>query len=87
MCPESVPRRVRVCDAALAVLRETGNDAVMWGDEQLLHLIADRAGIKQKGAWETSTRVLNALSRQPGELVPGLTRTGRNRVVRIFRKQ
>ena len=34
---------MRVCDAAVEVLRETGNPACMWGDEGLLHLIAERA--------------------------------------------
>jgi hypothetical protein len=78
--------RKRVCDAAVEVLRETDNPAVMWGDSGLLHLIANRAGVKSaKRAWITEDRVLNALSRQPGELVPGTTCSGGgNRRVRIF---
>jgi hypothetical protein len=79
---------VRVCDAAVIVLRETNNPAVMWGDSGLLHLIANRAGIKLKGrAWMTETAVLNALSKQPGELVPSYSVShsgGQERNVRIF---
>lgn len=76
---------MRTCDAAVAVLRETSNPAVMWGDEGLLHLIAKRAGLRTCGrAWKTSDAVLNNLSRQPGKLVPFLTTDGRGRAVRIF---
>lgn len=76
---------MRTCDAAVAVLRETDNPAVMWGDEGLLHMIAARAGLETCGrAWKTSDRVLANLSRQPGELVAGHTTTGAGRVVRIF---
>jgi hypothetical protein len=75
---------VRVCDAAVAVLRETNNHAVMWGDEGLLHLIADRLGWKHE-CTRTSDRVLVALRKTPGELVKGLTRAGNGRVVSIFR--
>lgn len=79
------PRKeARVCHAAVEVLRETNNPAVMWGDTVLLHQIAERAGIKHNG-WVTETRVLNALSARPGILVPGFTYTGRGRRVRIFR--
>jgi hypothetical protein len=77
---------MRLCDAAIAVLRETDNPAVMFGDEGLLHQIAERAGAKSRGrAWETSAAVLAALSKTPGELVPGHVRDGRGRRVRIFR--
>ena len=79
---------MRTCDAALAVLRETDNPAVMWGDEGLLHTIAERAGLRSCGrAWETSACVLANLSAQPGELIPGytfVTHAGRDRRVRIF---
>ena len=76
---------MRTCDAAVLVLQETKNPAVMWGDEGLCHLIAERAGLRTVGrAWLTSDRVLANLSRQPGELVSGTTLTGGNRRVRIF---
>ena len=58
---------MRVCDAAVAVLRETGNLAVMWGDEGLLHEIADKLGWEHD-AWRTSDRVLRALAKTPGPL-------------------
>lgn len=73
----------RVCDAAVEVLQETGNPAVMWGDEGLLHLIAERMGWKHE-CTKTSDRVLNALSKTPGELIPKCTTTGSGRYVRIF---
>lgn len=74
----------RVCDAAAVdVLRETDNPAVMWGDEGLLHLIAERMGWEHE-CTRTSDRVLNALSKTPGRLMPGYTTTGNNRRVRIF---
>lgn len=79
---------MRTCDAAVVVLRETENPAVMWGDEGLLHLIADRAGIAMRSrSWRTSRAVLTNLARCPGELVPKLTMShsgGRERLVRIF---
>lgn len=76
---------MRTCDAAVEILRETKNLAVMWGDEGLLHLIAERAKIKTaRRAWKTSDRVLANLSRQPGILVKGLTTLGNGHVVRIF---
>lgn len=78
-------RKLRVCDAAVQVLRETDNPAVMWGDSGLLHAIAERMGWKHEGP-RTEERVLNALSRTPGELIPRMTRSAyRNRIVRIFR--
>lgn len=80
--------RMRVCDAAFAVLTETDNPAVMWGDTGLLHQIAKRAGLPSKDrAWKTETAVLAALSRQPGRLVAGHTRgpaEARGQRVRIF---
>jgi hypothetical protein len=76
---------VRVCDAAVLVLRETDNPAVMWGDSGLLHLIADRAGIRSRQrSWQTETAVLNALSKQAGELVSTHTLGPYGRTVRIF---
>lgn len=58
----------------------------MYGDSGLLHLIAERAGMISRGkAWKTEEAVLQALTRQPGELIPCTTLgpTG-NRRVRIF---
>lgn len=82
-------KKVRTCDAALQVLRETNNPAVMWGDEGLLHRIAERAELATAGrSWRTSAAVLSNLGRCPGELIPKLTRArvgGRDRWVRIFR--
>lgn len=75
-------RRKRVCDAAVEVLHETDNPAVMWGDEGLCHLIAERMGWEHNGPI-TSDRVLNALAKTPGPLVKGLTRC-HSRNVRIF---
>lgn len=83
-------RRVRVCDAAAQVLRELDAPAVMWGDCRLIDDIAERAGMKCKpGQWMGGIpgrhmRVLNALSRQPGELVSGTTTIGNGRRVRCF---
>ena len=76
---------VRTCDAAVLVLRETDNPAVMWGDEGLLHLVAKRAGLRAQGhAWKTSDAVLRNLSKQPGELVSGHTVGPHGRRVRCF---
>jgi ribosomal protein L35 len=73
-------------EAAAAVLRETKNPAVMWGDSGLLHLIADRAGLRKRSrGWETEDAVLRNLSRDHGDLVASYTTIIRgNRVVRIF---
>jgi len=70
-----MPRK-RACDAAAEVLRETDNPRVMWGDSRLLHAIAARIGREPEG-WRTEKRVLDALSRTPGELVPGTVEVGR----------
>lgn len=77
---------MRICDAAVLVLRESGNPAVMFGDEGLLHMIADRAKARCAGrAWHTSAAILNALSRTPGKLVAGHTWCARgNRKARCF---
>lgn len=77
--------RKRICDAAVEVLRETNNPAVMWGDVHLLHMIADRADAKCKGKMTKTERgILAALTRQPGILVPRHTYCHGKRV-RIFR--
>ena len=68
---------MRVCDAAVQVLRETDNPAVMWGDEGLCHLIADRLGWEHHGH-RTSNRVLAALAKTPGILVRCRTRCHRH---------
>lgn len=65
-----------VWKAAIEVLQETGNPAVMWGDEGLLHLIAERLGWPHK-AWVTSNRVMAALNRTPGKLIKTKHRIGR----------
>lgn len=79
---------MRVCDAAVEVLGETDNPAVMWGDCGLLDMIARRAGLRWRcvphAAADMHTRVLNALSKQPGELVKGTTLGGNGRRLRIF---
>jgi hypothetical protein len=79
--------RMKTWEAAVLVLRETGNDAVMWGDECLLHMIAERAGLRSRAnGWRTSAAVLNNLSRNPGPLDPRMTLCGgRERLVRVFR--
>lgn len=75
---------MKTATAAVLVLRETKNPAVMWGDEGLCHMIADRAGIRMRGkAIWTSDAVLRNLARSPGELIPGLTNSV-GRWVRIF---
>lgn len=67
------------------MLRETDNPAVMWGDEGLLHRIAERAGLRCQGrAWETSAAVLQNLARRPGVLIPRLTIAMNGHRVRIF---
>ncbi len=77
---------MRTCEAAVLVLRETNNPAVMWGDSGLLHMIADRAELRSHSkAWKTEAAVLRNLSRDPGELVAAHTTIIRgNRKVRIF---
>lgn len=78
----------RICDAAVEVLRETKNEAVMWSDDGLLSDIADRAGIVSdptKHFFHLQEQVLAALSKTPGELVPSKTSHPRKKSqVRIF---
>lgn len=78
---------MKIWEAAVAVLHETDNPAVMWGDTALLHAIANRARASWRGQMSRTERlVLQALSREPGILIPGKTnipQTGRD--VRIFR--
>lgn len=67
------PYKMRVCDVALAVLLETNNPSVMYGDEWLCHQIAERLGWKHDGPW-TTRRVLSALAKTPGRLVKSYCR-------------
>jgi hypothetical protein len=71
---------------AVEVLRETDNPAVMYGDSWLLDEIFYRANGRDRpphplDRWK---RVLDALQKSPGELVPGHTRLGSGRLVRRF---
>ena len=75
---------MKACDAAVEVLRETGNPAVGYGDVGLLHMIAQRAGMRCRSrAWRTEKNVLNALDRTPGILVKRYFRT-RYKTGRVF---
>lgn len=71
----------RVCDAVVYWLRKTDNPAVGWGDAHLLHEIADLMEWEHR-AWVTEYRVLNALTKTPGELVR--TQVHLHRRCRIF---
>lgn len=64
---------MRVCDATISVLIETGNPSLMYGDEWLCHQIADRLGWEHQGP-QTTRRVLAALARTPGRLEKGFVR-------------
>ncbi len=80
---------MKAWEAAVQILRETKNPAVMWGDAGLLHDIAERMGWPHD-AWKTEKRVLDALTANPGILIRKKTmcHTGpgnRERAVRIFR--
>ena len=69
--------------AALDVIRETDNPAVMTGDLGLLHMIAARMGWKQDG-YRTALRVTAALNRTPGVLHKRSRKLGNGRVGSIF---
>jgi len=57
----------------------------MWGDEGLLHTIAERAKLKTcRRAWETSDAVLRNLSKCHDGLVAGHTTLASKKRVRIF---
>lgn len=79
----SVPVKMQAWEAAIIVMRDTGNLSVRWGDEKLLHMIADKLGWPHESR-KTSERVLRALAKTPGKLRFGHTRAGNNRLVRIF---
>ena len=70
-------------EAAVEILTETDNPAVMWGDLGLCCLIAARWG-RDCDMRITEARVLQALQRCPGPLISTYTMTGRNRRVRKF---
>jgi hypothetical protein len=59
---------MRYCDAAVEVLRETGNPCVGYGDHGLCHEISERAG-RGHASVRTHWRVLNALTKTPGALI------------------
>ena len=74
---------MRCCDAAIEVLRETNNPAVMAGDLGLLHMIADRLDWKHEGP-RTTDRVIAALHKTPGELLRKYTLGSRNQRTSLF---
>lgn len=76
-------KKIAAWEAAVEVLINTDNPAVMWGDEGLLHLIAERLGWEHR-AWETSNRVMRALNRSPGKLRKAKTQLPNGRIVSIF---
>lgn len=78
---------MKMHEAAVLVLKDTKNDAVMAGDGTLLHQIAIKAGRMKEGEpyWLVEKRVLDALSHDPGKLLPGKTIEAHGRKVRIFR--
>jgi hypothetical protein len=59
---------MKVWEATVAVLRETKNPGIMWGDEGLCHLVADKLEWPHE-AWKTSNRLLAALRKTPGLLI------------------
>lgn len=75
--------KLRCCDAAVLVLRRTGNPAIICGDAGLLHLVAAEMGWEHQSR-KTEWRVLNALSRTPGELLSYFVKRADNCTVRMF---
>jgi len=78
---------MRICDAAEQILRETSNGAVTIEDTGLLDLIAERAGrLREKEIpLDAHARIINALSKQPGNLNPSYTRGAHSvRRIRLF---
>ncbi len=74
-------------EVAEQVLRELGQPAVGWGDEAILHQIAERLGWPHEGP-RTSRRVLNALSKNPGPLKAAKRHCVRfGQAVRVFELQ
>lgn len=76
---------MKTWEAAMEVLRETGNDSVMLGDSGLLDSIYERAELHgashQADRWK---KVLDSLSRAPGPFVAKKTHDGHG-WVRVFR--
>lgn len=84
MIEESVKPKYRSAwRAAIAVMEETNNPAVMWGDGGLLHEIAEKLGWSHE-SWKTEDRVMAALNRSPGELKKRKTQLPNGRIVSIF---
>lgn len=79
-----MPRK-RICDAVVEVLRETDNDAITTEDLGLIGMVAQRMGWPPGHPITSAYRVIGALGRVPGELVPGYTLGFRNHRIRIFR--
>lgn len=76
---------MKVWEAAFQVLKQNKCSGVMWGDESLLHAIADVAWPgKPHRSWRTSKAVLDALSRTPGPFTKSFTILGTGRPVRMF---
>lgn len=75
---------MKISEAAEAILLETGNDAIMFGDVVLLHQVAHKMGWNSNGS-ATERRVLDAMTRSPGKFLARYTRIGNGRLVRIFR--
>lgn len=76
---------MKTWEAAVEILRETNNPAVMWGDSGLLDQIHDRAGFMKKShPLDRWSAVLKSLGRSPGLLIAGTTLCGKNRRVRCF---
>lgn len=73
---------MRVWEAAIAVLKETDNPAIMWGDIRLLHMVAEKLGWEHEGP-KTTDRVMSALSASPGQLIKSKAFVG-NRKVNCF---
>ena len=60
-------------EAAAAILRETGNTGIGWGDSRLLHAVAERIGLPSNGP-STEKLVLGKIDRtHRGVLVKGFT--------------
>lgn len=62
---------MRVCEAAKQVMIERGAKILIWGDLDMLHAISDLCNSKSGHPLDVCQRVINALSKQPGELQKG----------------
>ncbi len=61
------------------VLNETGNTSIRSGDNYLLHMVAEKAGIKSEGP-ETPKKIMNLLRSNPGILVKKTVISGRGKI-------